>query len=143
MIRPLNKKPFQVPEGYFDQLEKDLLKIGNSLKSEVNFKTPDAYFDTLEKEVLEKVSKLDHSASKKTYPLWMTAVGFAAAIVLVLLIFPPQPMPEAQEELLVSDYIEEYYLNAIDSYELTAYMEDNDFNMEIYSPQNLSNENNE
>ena len=48
-----------------------------------------------------------------------------------------------KKNYLTEYYIEEYYLNAIDSYELTAYMEDNDFNMEIYSPQNLSNENNE
>jgi len=89
-----NRNPFKVPKGYFNSLEKSLLK-----KTQVNFnaggfKIPKNYFNELEKEIFKKtikISKLNNSKILKRALL--TFSGIAASIIMFYIITTPYSVP--------------------------------------------------
>ena len=131
MIKTKNRNPFKVPKGYFNSLEKSLLK-----KIQVNFnasgyKTPNNYFNELEKEICKKtlkISKLNNSKILKHTLL--TFSGIAVSIIMFYITITPYSVPPKsyaiQDKEVFEDFIETYYLEDFESYEIFSLLEENE-----------------
>ena len=131
MMKIKNRNPFKVPKGYFNSLEKSLLK-----KTQVNFnaggfKIPKNYFNELEKEIFKKtikISKLNNSKILKRALL--TFSGIAASIIMFYIITNPYSVtPKSyaiQDKEVFEDFIENYYLEDFESYEIFSMLDENE-----------------
>lgn len=147
-----NKSGFKVPENYFDDFEKRLLKKieSETLPKETGFKVPDRYFDTLEDTLLqrlhteEKSQKVIHLNSRSTW-VYLTAIAACFAIIVSILVRNESIVKQMNSLKIASieNYIDEGYLD-LDSYEVLALLDDEDLtniNVEndIFSEESLEN----
>ena len=125
MINFRQKNPFKIPESYFDKLE-DQICNSEDLISKLNpFSSPEDYFENLESSVLKtiKISNLSNKKTSKNLILQFTSL--AAAILLIVSIFQISTTEKIKKDQALNDFIENYYLENFDSYEMLTMMEEN------------------
>ena len=121
-LNSIKNTGFKVPEGYFDDVSMNVLnKIGGMEKEELpathGFKTPNNYFDEIESKVLAKASE---DSQTKVIPIYKRKAlyylsGIAAAILIIISIFP---LNSSNNELTI-EMVETYFEDSgLDSYEL-------------------------
>ena len=125
MINLRQKIPFKIPERYFDELE-DQICNSEDLISKLNpFSSPEEYFENLDSSVLKtiKISNPLNKKNSKNLILQFTLV--AAAILLIASIFQISTTEKIKKDQALNDFIENYYLENFDSYEMLTMMEEN------------------
>ena len=125
MINLRQKNPFKIPERYFDELE-DQICNSEDLISKLNpFSSPEEYFENLDSSVLKAI-KISNSLNKKTSKnLILKFTSLAAAILLIASIFQISTTEKIKKDQALNDFIENYYLEDFDSYEMLTMMEEN------------------
>ena len=131
MMKTKNRNPFKVPKSYFNSLEKSLLKKTQVDFNASGFKTPNNYFNELEKEIFKKtlkISKLNNSKILKRALL--TFSGIAASFIMFYIITTPYSIPPKssviEDKEVFDDFIETYYLEDFESYEIFSMLDDNE-----------------
>ena len=125
MINLRQKRPFKIPESYFDELE-DQNCNSEDLISKLNpFSSPEEYFENLESSVLKTIKISNSSNKKKSKNLILQFTSFAAAILLIASIFQISRTEKIKKDQALNDFIENYYLENFDSYEMLTMMEEN------------------
>ena len=122
--------PFKVPKGYFEKLEEELCNSEDSISKLNPFSTPKNYFEDLEKKILQEVVTSSPTSKRSSNNLIYGFIASAAAILLLIGLFEQPATVEIKKEQALNDFIESYYLEDFDSYEMLSMMEDN----EIESP---------
>jgi hypothetical protein len=122
--------PFKVPKGYFEKLEEELCNSEDSISKLNPFSTPENYFEDLEKKILQEVVTSSPPSKRSSNNLIYGFIASAAAILLLIGLFEQPATVEIEKEQALNDFIESYYLEDFDSYEMLSMMEDN----EIESP---------
>ena len=117
------KNPFNIPDNYFEELENTLLNSPKTSSKNPGFKTTKGYFKTLEKVLVEKNTKPSLNAPRKL----IVAFTSIAAIMLLMLTLTSKENPQPTiEEQALNDFVENYYLENMDSYEILSMIEDNE-----------------
>ena len=122
--------PFKVPKGYFEKLEEELCNSEDSISKLNPFSTPENYFEDLEKKILQEVVTSSPTSKRSSNNLIYGFIASAAAILFLIGLFEQPATVEIEKEQALNDFIESYYLEDFDSYEMLSMMEDN----EIESP---------
>ena len=122
--------PFEVPKGYFEKLEEELCNSEDSISKLNPFSTPEYYFEDLEKTLVEEVAGISTTSKRSSNNLIYSFMATAAAILILIGLFEQPATIEIEKEQALNDFIESYYLEDFDSYEMLSMMEDN----EIESP---------
>ena len=98
--QPGQESPLSVPDGYFDQLQKNLhQKIGflagsdNSASS--TFNTPDGYFETLPAKIMRRIASSDPKVIS-IGTLRLRAVLAVAAIITLVMLVNKSLTPDAE-----------------------------------------------
>ena len=130
-MKTKNRNPFKVPKGYFNSLEKSLLKKTQVDFNASGYKTPNNYFNELEKEIFKKnlkISKLTNSKILKRTLLIFS--GIVASIIMFYIITTPNSIiPKSyviQDKEVFEDFIETYYLEDFESYEIFSMLDENE-----------------
>ena len=121
-----NKKNlFKIPGNYFQELEHSLIENAKAIKVEKSLSTPKNYFNTLEKEIL-----------KKTYPekkplfnvrrITISFISIAASFLILFILNPFEATKTMTEDQAFNNYLESYYLEDLDSYEMLSMIEDSE-----------------
>jgi 6-pyruvoyl-tetrahydropterin synthase len=121
-----NKKNlFKIPRNYFQELEHSLIENAKAIKVEKSLSTPKNYFNTLEKEIL-----------KKTYPekkplfnvrrITISFISIAASFLILFILNPFEATKTMTEDQAFNNYLESYYLEDLDSYEMLSMIEDSE-----------------
>ena len=125
------KNYFRIPKGYFEKLEKRLIRNSKSSSKKLYFNVPSGYFDTLEEAVVRKARSLTppKTHERKANALYYFA-GIAASLTLVfnLIQYQQNQVIEIEDQAL-NDYIENYYMDNLDSYEMLSMMEDSEIEL--------------
>ena len=138
-----NKKPFQTPENYFNQLEDQLLAETRQFSDKNAFDVPKNYFTDLEERIVSAAIKTNKRV--KIRKLWITVSSVAACLIVATTFLYPlihmnneptiakvdKQVEEDVYESLYDDYLEEESKKS--SNEIT--LDDLD---EFYSDQQLS-----
>lgn len=125
MINLRQKNPFKIPERYFDELE-DQICNSEDLISKLNpFSSPEEYFENLDSSVLKTIKISNSSNKKKSKNLILQFTSLAAAILLIASIFQISTTEKIKKDQALNDFIENYYLEDFDSYEMLTMMEEN------------------
>jgi hypothetical protein len=104
---PSHNNPFQVPSGYFDNLEARITEQARNTPSfgkPDGFRVPDNYFDEIEKKVLTGVVS-ETKKESKLRPLyyWISSAAAVALLILVSQWFKATPEID-YADLAYSDY---------------------------------------
>jgi len=122
--------PFKVPKGYFEKLEEELCNSEDSISKLNPFSTPEYYFEDLEKTIVQEVVASSPTSKRNSNNLIYGFIASAAAILQLIGLFEQPTTVKIEKEQALNDFIESYYLEDFDSYEMLSMMEDN----EIESP---------
>jgi hypothetical protein len=117
------KNPFKIPENYFKELEENLIKNKQPTQKEHGFNVPKYYFNTLEETILRKSKKTSPFSRRK---LIVSFTTLAAALALLFTIPSSQNSETQIEEQAFNDYLESYYLEDMNGYEILSMLEDNE-----------------
>lgn len=145
-MKSKKKNPFKVPKGYFNSLEKSLLKKNQVNLNASGYKTPKNYFNELEKEIFKKTSKISKLKNSKILKRFLlTFSGIAASIIMFYIIIPysisPYPLAIQEKEEVFEDFIETYYLEDFESYEIFSMLEENEIQTRFVYTSNPQYEN--
>ena len=129
----LNKKnPFKIPENYFQELEYLLIENTKNKSVKNNLSTPKDYFNTLEKEILKKVYPEKKSLSNvRKIIISLTSIAASLSILFILNTF--ETPKKITEDQAFNDYLESYYLEDLDSYEMLSMIENSEIEKIINS----------
>ena len=119
------QKLFKIPGNYFQELEHSLIENAKAIKVEKSLSTPKDYFNTLEKEILKKI----YPEKKSLFSIRKITISFTsiAASLLILFILNPFKAPKTlTEDQAFNNYLESYYLEDLDSYEMLSMIEDSE-----------------
>mgnify|MGYP001200839229 FL=1 len=120
------KNPFKTPKGYFEDLEEQLCDSEDAIAKLNPFSVPELYFENLESSVTE-VLNLNTPPNKnvsKNLILQFTAI--AAAILIALTVIQIDKTGKIKKEQALNEFIENYYLEDLDSYEMLSMMEESE-----------------
>ena len=122
------KNPFKVPVGYFDDLEEILLKKAKDNYNAYGFQTPKVYFNKLEFDIIEKTIETKKVSNKKIENslLGVMAATVATLYIMLYFIFSPSSgtLVKLKKENAFDEYIETYYLEDLNSFEILSMLED-------------------
>lgn len=121
-----NKKNlFKIPGNYFQELEHSLIENAKAIKVEKSLSTPKNYFNTLEKEILKKT----YPEKKPLYNVRRITISFisiAASFLILFILNPFEATKTMTEDQAFNNYLESYYLEDLDSYEMLSMIEDSE-----------------
>jgi|TARA_A200000113_G_scaffold217285_1_gene223533 hypothetical protein len=124
-MKTRKNNPFKVPKGYFDTLEENLVQKTKANHNAYGLQTPKGYFDRLEKEILYKTQKKDKKVDKNIRRILVTSVSIAASFLFFFTVSSPsETLIIENKEQAFDDYIETYYLEEFNSYELLTLLEE-------------------
>ena len=83
-----NKKSFNLPENYFNQLEKSILIETKKFSVNDALSTPENYFSDLENRILTQT--IHQNKQGKVKQLWLAVSSVAACLVLVAIFLAPK-----------------------------------------------------
>lgn len=117
--------PFKIPKNYFQELEYLLIEKTKTTSVKNNLSTPKDYFNTLEKEILKEIYP-EKKSLFNVKRIIISLTGIAASF-LILFIFNTFETPKTiTEDQAFNDYLESYYLEDLDSYEMLSMIEDSE-----------------
>ena len=117
--------PFKIPKNYFQELEYLLIEKTKTTSVKNNLSTPKDYFNTLEKEILKEIYP-EKKSLFNVKRIIISLTGIAASF-LILFIFNTFETPKTiTEDQAFNDYLESYYLENLDSYEMLSMIEDSE-----------------
>ena len=127
----INKKnPFKVPIGYFDDLEEVLLKKAKGNYNAYGFQTPEVYFNKLEVDIIKKTIKTKKVSNKKIENSLLGVMVATVATMWIMLYFTFSPssgtLVKLKKENAFDEYIETYYLEDLNSFEILSMLEDSE-----------------
>jgi len=122
------KNPFKIPENYFKNLEDSLLKNAKSISYSHGFTIPKDYFNTLEEDILHKAVK-SNSFSRHKIALGIATI--AATLAVLLNLSSIENSETIIEDQAFNDYIESYYLDNSDGYEILSMLEEIDMGQDF------------
>ena len=121
-----NKKNlFKIPGNYFQELEHSLIENAKAIKVEKRLSTPKNYFNTLEKEILKKI----YPEKKPLFNVRRITISFtsiAASFLILFILNPFEATKTMTEDQAFNNYLESYYLEDLDSYEMLSMIEDSE-----------------
>ena len=121
-----NKKNlFKIPGNYFQELEHSLIENAKAIKVEKSLSTPKNYFNTLEKEILKKI----YPEKKPLFNARRITISFtsiAASFLILFILNPFEATKTMTEDQAFNNYLESYYLEDLDSYEMLSMIEDSE-----------------
>ena len=121
-----NKKNlFNIPGNYFQELEHSLIENAKAIKVEKSLSTPKNYFNTLEKEILKKT----YPEKKPLFNVRRITISFtsiAASFLILFILNPFEATKTMTEDQAFNNYLESYYLEDLDSYEMLSMIEDSE-----------------
>jgi len=124
--------PFKIPKNYFQELEYLLIEKTKTTSVKNNLSTPKDYFNTLEKEILKEIYP-EKKSLFNVKRIIISLTGIAASF-LILFIFNTFETPKTiTEDQAFNDYLESYYLENLDSYEMLSMIEDSEIEKIINS----------
>ena len=124
--------PFKIPKNYFQELEYLLIEKTKTTSVKNNLSTPKDYFNTLEKEILKEIYP-EKKSLFNVKRIIISLTGIAASF-LILFIFNTFETPKTiTEDQAFNDYLESYYLEDLDSYEMLSMIEDSEIEKIINS----------
>ena len=124
--------PFKIPKNYFQELEYLLIEKTKTTSVKNNLSTPKDYFNILEKEILIKIYP-EKKSLFNVKRIIISLTGIAASF-LILFIFNTFETPKTiTEDQAFNDYLESYYLENLDSYEMLSMIEDSEIEKIINS----------
>ena len=131
-----NHNPFQVPKGYFNILEEKLLKKTKINLNAYGYNIPKDYLNELEKEIIKKTSKISkRKNNKKLKSSILALTGIAVSITLFYNIFSSEVPIIIEKEEVFEDFVESYYLEDLNTYEILSMLEENDIEITLkYTP---------
>ena len=125
-MKTKKRNPFKVPKGYFNSLEKSLLKKTQVDFNASGYKTPNNYFNELEKEIFKKTLKISKLNNSKIFKrALLTFSGIAASTIIFYIITTPKSYA-IQDKEVFEDFIETYYLEDFESYEIFSMLDENE-----------------
>ena len=116
---------FKIPGNYFQELEHSLIENAKAIKVEKSLSTPKNYFNTLEKEILKKT----YPEKKPLYNVRRITISFisiAASFLILFILNPFEATKTMTEDQAFNNYLESYYLEDLDSYEILSMIEDSE-----------------
>ena len=117
--------PFKIPENYFQVLECLLIENTKTTSVKNNLSTPKDYFNTLEKEILKKIYPEKKSLSNvRKIIISFTSIAASLSILFILNTF--EAPKKITEDQAFNDYLESYYLEDLDSYEMLSMIENSE-----------------
>ena len=124
--------PFKIPENYFQKLEYLLIENTKNTSVKNNLSTPKDYFNTLENEILKEIYPEKKSLSNvRKIIISFTSIAASLSILFILNTFEvPKKITEDQA---FNDYLESYYLEDLDSYEMLSMIENSEIEKIINS----------
>jgi len=130
MMEYKNTNPFKVPGGYFGELEEGLLKKTKLNYNAYGYKTSKDYFNKLENQVLTKTLKISKFNKHKIFKRTLFIIsGVAASFILFYEIsstFFFKPIAVFEKEEVTENYIETYYLEEFNSYEILSMLDEDE-----------------
>ena len=121
-----NKKNlFKIPGNYFQELEHSIIENAKAIKVEKSLSTPKNYFNTLEKEILKKT----YPEKKPLFNVRRITISFtsiAASFLILFILNPFEATKTMTEDQAFNNYLESYYLEDLDSYEMLSMIEDSE-----------------
>ena len=118
------KNPFKVPENYFINLNKNILNNSETLLKNSGFRVPKNYFSMVQEEIISNVaSNNDKGVLKK---IIISLTGIAASLFLFFSISYTINTKPVIENQSLNDYLEAYYIENLDGYEMISMLEDLD-----------------
>jgi|SRR6056300_1155169 len=126
-----NNNPFKVPKGYFDELEEQLCSSEDSISKLNPFSTPENYFENLEDLIYRKlhIQKTEKKSTSNYLLLKFSSV--AASLILLITLFEKTSPTELENDQAINDFIETYYIENFDSYDMLSMMEDTEIELTI------------
>ena len=119
------KNPFIVPVGYFSSLEKEILFKTKTNFSAYGFKTPKSYFKNLEEDIFEKTIGKNNAFIKSNVKYVFLSLVFAVSIFIYYgLSVSSETLIKKENKISFDDYIENYYLDELNSYEIISMLEE-------------------
>ena len=116
---------FKIPGNYFQELEHSLIENAKAIKVEKSLSTPKNYFNTLEKEILKKT----YPEKKPLFNIRRITISFtsiAASFLILFILNPFEATKTMTEDQAFNNYLESYYLEDLDSYEMLSMIEDSE-----------------
>lgn len=124
-----SKNPFKLPKGYFSFLEKEILIKTKTNFSGYGFKTPKSYFKNLEKNIIEKTFGKNNFYINTNYKYLFSSLFIAISIFLYYnLSISSETLIIKENKISFDDYIENYYIDDLNSYEIISMLEEDETN---------------
>ena len=124
-----SKNPFKLPKGYFSFLEKEILIKTKTNFSGYGFKTPKSYFKNLEKKIIEKKFGKNNFYINTNYKYLFSSLFIAISIFLYYnLSISSETLIIKENKISFDDYIENYYIDDLNSYEIISMLEEDETN---------------
>jgi hypothetical protein len=124
-MKTQKNNPFKVPKGYFDTLEETLLQKTKANHNAYGFQIPKGYFIRLEKEILFKTQRNKKGMDKNIKHILFATLSIAASFLFFFTVSgPSETLILENKEQAFEEYIETYYLEDFDSYELLSLLEE-------------------
>jgi hypothetical protein len=124
--------PFKIPENYLQELEYLLIENTKNKSVKNNLSTPKDYFNTLEKEILKEVYPEKKSLSN-VRKIIISLTGIAASLSILFILNTFETPKKITEDQAFNDYLESYYLEDLDSYEMLSMIENSEIEKIINS----------
>lgn len=125
------QNPFKVPKGYFDQLEEQLIHPIDSISKLNPFSTPENYFEKLESALLQQTNSSVTSSKPSFKKIYYSITAAAAAILILHTLTQQQPPVETEREQALNEFIESYYLEDFDGFEVYSMLEESEIETTI------------
>jgi len=125
------QNPFKVPKGYFDQLEEQLIHPIDSILKLNPFSTPENYFEKLESALLQQTNNSVTSSKPSFKNIYYSITAAVAAILFLLTLTQQQPPIETEREQALNEFIESYYLEDFDGFEVYSMLEESEIETTI------------
>ena len=123
------KNPFKLPKDYFSFLEKEVLIKTKTNFSGYGFKTSKSYFKNLEEDIIEKTIGKNNFYKRRNNKYLLSSIFIAASIFLYYsLSISSETLIIKENKISFDDYIENYYMDDLDSYEIISMLEEDEIN---------------
>lgn len=124
-----SKNPFKLPKGYFSFLEKEILIKTKTNFSGYGFKTSKSYFKNLEEDIIEKTIGKNNFYKRRNNKYLLSIILIAASIFLYYnLSISSETLIIKENKISFDDYIENYYINDLNSYEIISMLDEDEIN---------------
>ena len=123
------KNPFKLPKDYFSFLEKEVLIKTKTNFSGYGFKTSKSYFKNLEEDIIEKTIGKNNFYKRRNNKYFLSSIFIAASIFLYYsLSISSETLIIKENKISFDDYIESYYMNDLNSYEIISMLDEDEIN---------------